>query len=168
LEGGRRRGIGGGKKDKKSRRQRWLIKIRDGGLFLYRKPDIHLVNDTWVPSRRKNMKIKRERDLDLSMTEEMLLTVLLHRELYGLEIIKAVEEATEGKRRIGFGSLYPTLHQLEKKGMVKSRWGDETPEERGGARRKYYTITSPGQKALRDANQTRTRLSQWKPALGRI
>jgi len=40
------------------------------------------------------------------------------RELYGLEIITAVADASDGKRKIGFGSLYPTLHKLEKKGLV--------------------------------------------------
>ena len=112
--------------------------------------------------------MKRKESRELSSLEETLLTVLLKRELYGLEIIKVVEDATEGKRRIRFGSLYPTLHQLEKKGMVKSRWGDERPEERGGARRKYYTITNSGQKALSAATQMRTKLSQWTPAFGRI
>jgi PadR family transcriptional regulator PadR len=104
---------------------------------------------------------------DLSALEEMLLTVMLHRELYGLEIIKAIKESTKGKRRIGFGSLYPTLHQLEKKGMVKSRWGEGTPAERGGARRKYYKITGLGQAALREAEQIRTSLAGWEPAWGR-
>ena len=111
--------------------------------------------------------MKRE-DGELSGLEEILLTALLKRELYGLEILKVVEEVTEGKRRIGFGSLYPNLHRLEKKGLVKSRWGDETPEERGGARRKYYTTTRTGERALCDAEDIRARLTQWKPALGRI
>ena len=104
---------------------------------------------------------------DLSALEEMLLTALLHRELYGLEIITAIKESTKGKRRIGFGRLYPTLHELEKKGMVKCRWGEDTPAERGGARRKYYKITGLGQAALREADQIRTRLASWEPAWGR-
>jgi PadR family transcriptional regulator, regulatory protein PadR len=104
---------------------------------------------------------------DLSALEEMLLTALLHRELYGLEIINAIKESTKGKRRTGFGSLYPALHQLERKGMVKARWGEDTPAERGGARRKYYKITGLGQAALREAEQIRTRLAGWEPAWGR-
>lgn len=110
----------------------------------------------------------REREYNLSRLEEDVLAVLMgSREIYGLEIIKAVEEATGGKRRIGFGSLYPTLHGLEKKGFVKCRWGEETPEERGGARRKYYKITALGEKALREAERIRERLAAWRPAWGR-
>lgn len=112
--------------------------------------------------------MKKDRDLDLSALEEMVLTVLLKRELYGLEIIKAIEEATGGKRKIGFGSLYPTLHQLEKKGMVESRWGIETPKERSGARRKYYKIKGLGEAAVRAANDIRTSLARWKPVWGRV
>jgi DNA-binding PadR family transcriptional regulator len=105
--------------------------------------------------------------IDLNALEEMFLTVLSTRELYGLEIVKAIEAATEGKRRIGFGSLYPTLHQLEKKGLVKSRWGEDAPEERGGARRKYYKITGAGQAALMEVSEIRMNLRNWNPALGR-
>jgi PadR family transcriptional regulator PadR len=105
--------------------------------------------------------------IDLNSLELMFVTVLSTRELYGLEIIKAIEEVTAGKRRIGFGSLYPTLHQLEKRGLVKSRWGEDTPKERGGARRKYYRITAAGQVALREVDEVRVALASWDPALGR-
>lgn len=111
--------------------------------------------------------MRKDSDLDLSALEEMLLTVLLKREVYGLELIQAIHDASEGKRRIGFSSLYPTLHQLEKKGMVKSRWGTETPMERGRARRRYYKITGLGVTALKAAQEMRENLVQWKPAWGR-
>jgi len=110
----------------------------------------------------------KEDRVNLSAQEETLLTVLLHSPaLYGLEIKKAVADATNGRRRIGFGSLYPALHELEKKGWVKSHWGDERPAERGGARRKYYKITGLGERALQEAQAIRTSLAQWKPALAR-
>ncbi len=107
------------------------------------------------------------RGFNLAPLEETLLAVLVDCKLYGLEIIKAVEEATEGKRRIGFGSLYPSLHKLEKRGFVNSRWGADKPEERGGARRKYYKATGLGVKALRETQRIRDKLTSWKPAWGR-
>ncbi|WP_218080082.1 PadR family transcriptional regulator [Anthocerotibacter panamensis] len=102
----------------------------------------------------------------LSALEENLLTVLSGRELYGLQILKAFEEATSGRRQIGFGSLYPTLHRLQKKGFVTSRWGDETPEERGGARRRYYQLTGLGETALHEVQLIRVALAAWEPAGG--
>ncbi len=102
---------------------------------------------------------------DLSSLEEDILTLLQSKELYGLDILKALEDATGGKRKIGFGSLYPTLHKLEKRGLLKARWGEDTPEERAGARRRYYKITAQGQSALRQVTQMRATLLQWKPSL---
>lgn len=103
-------------------------------------------------------------EFDLSPLEEKVLTILLNREFYGLEIIKALEEASEGKIRIGFGSLYPTLHKLEKKGFVKSHWGEDRPEERAGARRKYYRVTGVGEDALIETQRIRSRLLTWQPS----
>jgi DNA-binding PadR family transcriptional regulator len=111
---------------------------------------------------------KQTQELEVSRLEEDVLAVLMGgHELYGLQIIEAVREATEGRRHIGFGSLYPTLHKLEKKGFVKPRWGEEQPEERGGARRRYYKITGLGERALREAQRVRRRLAAWRPEWGR-
>ncbi len=100
----------------------------------------------------------------LSALEEDLLTVLLGKECYGLQIMKAMNEASKGKREIGFGSLYPTLHRLEKKGLVKTRWGDEKDSESGGARRKYYQVTGLGQRVLKETQEYRVQLAGWQPA----
>lgn len=86
--------------------------------------------------------------LDITPTEEMVLYAVRDRKLYCLEIIDAIGKASGGKRKIEFSSLYPTLKRLEKKGFVTSRWGDETPEELTGARRRYYVIAGEGNRAL--------------------
>lgn len=91
---------------------------------------------------------KSDDPLDLTPTEEMVLYAVRDRERYGLEIIDAIAKASNGKRKIGFSSLYPTLKKLEEKGFVTSRWGDETPEELTGARRRYYVIAGEGSRAL--------------------
>jgi PadR family transcriptional regulator PadR len=90
---------------------------------------------------------KSDDPLDLTPTEEMVLNAV-HRERYGLEIIEVIDKVSGGKRKISFSSLYPTLKKLEEKGFVTSRWGDETPEELTGARRRYYKITGEGSFAL--------------------
>lgn len=91
---------------------------------------------------------KSDDPLDLTPTEEMVLYAVRDRKRYGLEIIEAIEKASGGRRKIGFSSLYPTLKKLEEKGFVKSHWGDETPEELTGARRRYYEIEGDGNRAL--------------------
>lgn len=103
----------------------------------------------------------------LSALEEDILTVLLGRPLYGLLISRAITDASNGLRNIGVGSLYPTLRRLEKKGFVSSYWegeGEEKSEKkRGGARRRYYKITSKGSQALSENQTVRQNLMSWQP-----
>ena len=93
--------------------------------------------------------------MKLSALEEMLLTTLYKRGRYGLEIITAIKKVA--KLNVGFGSLYPTLRQLEKKGLVKSHWGNK----REGPRRRYYKISHTGRKALLNIKEMRINLMNW-------
>lgn len=105
-----------------------------------------------------------EKALRLAVVEEDILTLLIGRELYGLAIIEASKSAVGGSTALRPGSLYATLYKMEKKGLVRSWWGNETPEERLGARRRYYTATGLGAEVLA-ANQLRRQLlAQWQPA----
>ena len=100
-------------------------------------------------------------DLDLSLTpnQEVILSALRFRNRYGLEIMEAIEKS--GGKLIRFNSLYPNLKKLEKKGFVKSSWGDEAPEKHTGARRKYYQITETGIKALEAKQQLLENVAYW-------
>ncbi|MEQ9358262.1 PadR family transcriptional regulator [Coleofasciculus chthonoplastes] len=106
--------------------------------------------------------------LNLTLIEESILNALMYRERYGLEIMSAIAQASNGERTIGFSSLYPTLRKLEKRGFVTSRWGDEAPEETTGARRRYYKITGSGLQALEKKQQFLTALHHLQPALGEL
>lgn len=100
-------------------------------------------------------------DLDLSLTpnQEVILSALRFRKRYGLEIMEAIEQS--GGKQIGFNSLYPNLKKLEKKGFVKSEWGNELPEEHTGARRKYYRITGIGIQALEAKQKLLEKVAYW-------
>lgn len=89
-------------------------------------------------------KRKKEKAIVLSELEKVLLTLLYSHTLYGLEFVSAIKEASGGDRELGFGSLYPTLARMEKKGLVIWSWGDE----QSGPRRKYYDITPYGKSVL--------------------
>lgn len=100
---------------------------------------------------------KKEEPVKLSAIDEDILTALGSRELYGLEIL---DELNLGRpSELGFGSLYPALNRLEKKGLIGWRWGDEQ-ETTGGARRKYYKITGLGLIVLREVRQYRNALAE--------
>ena len=102
--------------------------------------------------------------LTLSKMEEEILTVLAGKELYGLQIIQAFQDASHGQRSIGVGSLYPTLSRLEEKGLISSWMEDRPNDDRGGARRKYFKITQHGVMALATTEQFRQKLFEWRPA----
>ncbi len=96
---------------------------------------------------------------DLGLKEIQILQILLGRDKYGLEIIKRVKEDTG--RKMSLGGLYTTMHRLEKKGYVKSRWGETTPERKGN-RRKYYCLTGAGRKSLQAVRQSLSPLLKWE------
>lgn len=63
--------------------------------------------------------------------------------VYGAEI---TEELVRHGYRISQGTLYPTLHQLEKLGYLQSR-----TQLVQGRRRKYYRATTAGRRVLNEA-----------------
>jgi len=104
-------------------------------------------------------KKQNESDLvKLSAIDEDILTALLGRELYGLEILNLLNHGRPIP--LGFGSLYPALNRLEKKGLISWHWGDQA-EETGGARRKYYKVAALGVTVLREVQEYRQRLA-WR------
>lgn len=81
----------------------------------------------------------------VSGTVEMLiLEVASPAPTYGYHIAQAVLERSSGVFELKEGSLYPALHRLERSGLLSAHWVE--PEE--GRRRKYYTVTAQGKKAL--------------------
>lgn len=100
----------------------------------------------------------------VSPREELVLLALCNNELYGLQIPQAMEAASGGQHKMGIGSLYPTLHSLENKGLIESRWGDEERDERGGARRRYYKLTGRGTATLEAIQAFRANLLVWQPS----
>jgi DNA-binding PadR family transcriptional regulator len=87
---------------------------------------------------------------ELTKAEEtLLLTILrLKDDAYGVAIKRHIQKTT-GKA-LPYGTLYFILEQLTKKGYVKRSTGEPKPE-RGGRSRIYYTLTSEGNKALKQA-----------------
>jgi DNA-binding PadR family transcriptional regulator len=94
--------------------------------------------------------------------ERLILFAIGNREMYGLEIQRAIADCSDGAETITIGSLYPTLHSLEQKGLVASRMGEDVTEERCGARRKYYHLSEAGKQALNQILDFQNRLLSWQ------
>ncbi len=77
-------------------------------------------------------------------TTTMILALLEKKSMYGYEMIKEMEQRSNGVFNFKEGTLYPILHSLEQKGLVQSCW----LESEVGRRRKYYQITVDGRSQL--------------------
>jgi DNA-binding PadR family transcriptional regulator len=79
--------------------------------------------------------------------EQLVMFAVLHLapDSYGMTVRSAIEERTG--RAASAGAVYTTLDRLEKRGLVKSSWGEATAM-RGGKRKRHYVLTSAGHDAL--------------------
>ena len=77
-------------------------------------------------------------------TPLLLLSILATEKMYGYQIMRELERRSEGYFTMTAALLYPALHQLEMEGLLKSEW----QEGQGKRKRKYYSITQKGRKAL--------------------
>ena len=77
--------------------------------------------------------------------ELLVLSLLEDQPRHGYDISKLIQLRSGGALRFHVTSLYPLLHRLEKQGWIDGRWV-EKPEQR---RRRYYSLTPQGRKALR-------------------
>jgi PadR family transcriptional regulator len=88
-------------------------------------------------------------EYDSNLTKGTLSTIILKmlqgRTMYGYEIIRTVNEQTNGRFEWKEGSLYPALHRLENEKLITGEW---QLNESGSRPRKYYLITAKGTKAL--------------------
>ncbi len=91
--------------------------------------------------------------------EHLLLLALAHlgEDAYTVSIRTFLEDAT--RRSVSPGAIYTALTRLERRGFVRSRFGEPTPE-RGGKRKKYYRLEPRGAAAVRDAQQQLARLGR--------
>ena len=90
------------------------------------------------------------------LEEMVLLTVgVLHEEAYGFAITKEIARVTG--RNVNMRAIHTTLYRLEEKGFLKSILGGAT-KQRGGRRKRLFTITNLGQTAITDAKESRMKL----------
>ncbi len=95
------------------------------------------------------------------LEEVVLLTAAaLQEQAYCAAITQAIEQ--QMTRPISFPTVHTTLQRLEEKGFVLSRMGGATAE-RGGRRKRIFTVTRAGQRALLDCQQVRRQLWEQIP-----
>jgi DNA-binding PadR family transcriptional regulator len=81
---------------------------------------------------------------------------------YGVPIVREIE--TTAGRTVVLAAAYAALDRLESRGLVKSTWGEPTPE-RGGRAKRFFTVTTKGVRAVRDTRRALIALWTNVPAL---
>lgn len=75
--------------------------------------------------------------------ELLVLKLLAAREMYGYEIARAIRTLTREAVSVGEGVLYPALHAMEVRGLLRTR-----RRAVAGRTRVYYAITAKGRSRL--------------------
>ena len=79
------------------------------------------------------------------MFEEIILGIILEKDLTGYDIKKIIENSVGVFYRASYGSLYPALKRMETKGYVVSY-----EECQGGRKKIFYHITDSGKQCFFD------------------
>lgn len=78
-------------------------------------------------------------------TLDMLILKTVSREpMHGYAVAQYIQRLSEDVLRVEEGALYPALHRLEVRGLLRSEWGASENNRRA----KYYTLTAAGRKEL--------------------
>lgn len=84
------------------------------------------------------------RELKRGSTELLILALLEECDRHGYELAQLIEERSRGAISFHAASLYPSLYRMEDKDLIAGRW----VEKAGQRRRRYYSLTKTGRKAL--------------------
>jgi len=96
--------------------------------------------------------------------EELVLTMvgILQDDAYGNAIVNEIKDRVG--RAVNLSAVHVTLYRLEDKGYVKSGMGGAT-NERGGRRKRIFTITNAGLAILRAKKEQQVELWKLMPQL---
>jgi len=88
----------------------------------------------------------------------LVLRILSGGALHGYAVGRAIRDGSAGVLDVEEGVLYPALHRLEERGLLRSRW---RPSE-SGRRAKFYELTRKGEKSLTAA------VREWDAVTGAV
>jgi len=87
--------------------------------------------------------------------EILILRLLSDREMYGYELVQAIEQSTGEVIKLGEGVVYPALHALEERGCLRAR-----RKPINGRTRVYYAVTAAGKRRLSETVREWSRITE--------
>ena len=64
--------------------------------------------------------------------------------MHGYAIVTSIQQRSADVLKVDEGALYPALHRLEVRGLLRSKWGFSDNNRRA----KYYSLTPAGRQEL--------------------
>ena len=97
-------------------------------------------------------------DLLHGTLDALILKALADGPRHGYAIVRRIEAQTAQAVAVEDGSLYPALYRLEKKRLLRGRWGVSD----AGRRARFYELTEAGRRHLS------TRTAEWARFAGGV
>lgn len=76
----------------------------------------------------------------------LILRAVCEKQTYGYDLIKSIEELSEGRHKVKSGTMYTTLRRMEKEGLLESDW----KKSKSGPDSREYSITKKGESYLKN------------------
>jgi len=85
----------------------------------------------------------------------LILKAVSLKPLHGYGVLLRIRQISGDALEIPQGSLYPALYRLEHQDLIAAEWG----QSENNRRAKYYTLTAPGRRRLREETAGWNRLA---------
>jgi transcriptional regulator len=100
----------------------------------------------------------KKTDLIQGTLDLLILKTVAPEPIHGYGIAQRILVTSKEILQVQQGSLYPALHRLERKGLLKPEWR----ESESGPPAKYYSLTAAGRKYLQEE------AAQWQRYAGAV
>jgi transcriptional regulator len=87
---------------------------------------------------------RRQSEMVQGTLDMLVLRTLRLGPAHGYTIAESIQRRSEDQLLVGQGSLYPSLHRLEDRGLIDSYWAVTENNRRA----RYYRITAKGRRQL--------------------
>ncbi len=94
-------------------------------------------------------------DLLQGTLDMLILKTLSLTPMHGWGISQRIQQISKDVLQVNQGSLYPSLHRLERRAWITSEWGTSENNRRA----KFYRVTRAGRKQLAEETENWERLS---------
>lgn len=99
--------------------------------------------------------IGRSGDLIQGTLEMLILRALMGGPMHGYGVAEWIHQTSQQVLKVEEGALYPALHRLELRGLLRAEWGASENNRRA----KFYQLTAQGKKRLHAESERWEKLS---------